>query len=127
MPDRRNFSTAVKRAAFERCGGRCRCTARLGPGNVEYHHIIEWAISGDSSLDNCLPLCRACHRQTTDEYSIPIVAKIKRMADAHINARSISSRPMPCGRNSGFKRTMRGKVVGRFNMGQMLRQMGLVR
>lgn len=127
MTDRRTFSTAVKRMAFDRCGGRCICTAKLGPGNVEYHHINEWAISGDSSVDNCRPLCRTCHRAITSNTSIPIVAKVKRMADTHINAKSISSRPMPCGRNTGFKRTMRGKVVGRMNLGQMLRQMGLVK
>jgi hypothetical protein len=127
MSDRRHFSPAVKRAAFERCNGRCTCTAKLSAGNVEYHHIIEWAISRDSSLDNCRPLCKTCHRALSASVSIPLVAKIKRMADAHINARSPSSRPMPCGRNTGFKKTMRGKVVARFNMGQMLRQMGLVR
>lgn len=127
MSDRRNFTAAVKRAAFERCGGRCACTAKLGPGNVVYDHRIPWEISGDSSLDNCEPRCKSCDRTKTYEVDLPLIAKVKRMADAHINARSISSRPMPCGRNSGFKKTMRGKVVGRFNMGQMLRQMGLVR
>lgn len=127
MTDRRQFSPAVKRATFERCGGRCACTAKLAPGNVIYDHRIPWEISRDSSLDNCEPRCRACDHTKTYEIDIPIIAKVKRMADAHINARSPSSRPMPCGRNSGFKKTMRGQIVARFNMAQMLRQMGRVR
>jgi 5-methylcytosine-specific restriction enzyme A len=128
MSDRRKeFSRAVKRAAFTRCGGRCVCTAALSAGNVEYHHIVEWELSRDSSLDNAVALCRTCHRRITDSISLPIIAKVKRLADGHINAQSLSSRPMPCGRNTGFKKTMRGEVVARFNLGQMLRQMGRVR
>jgi 5-methylcytosine-specific restriction enzyme A len=129
MRDRREeFSPAVRRAAFQRCGGRCeQCTVKLTSGNIFYDHRIPWALSRDSSLSNSNVLCRTCHDAKTYRTDIPTIAHVKRMADRHFATKALASQPMPCGRNTGFKRTMRGKVVARFTMGQMLRQMGLVR
>ncbi len=49
----------------------------------------------------------------TSLLDIPIIAKMKRIADSYIGIRKIASRPFPAGRNSGFKRTMRGEIVAR--------------
>ncbi len=127
MTDPRRFSKAAMREAYKRANGRCACTVPLTSGNVIYDHRIPWEISHDSSVDNCEPKCRACDTRKTYDIDIPTIAKIKRIADNHIAARTLASRPMPGGRNSGFKRTMRGQVVARMNLGQKLRQMGLVK
>jgi 5-methylcytosine-specific restriction enzyme A len=127
MTDPRRFSKDVMRQAYARRNGRCKCTAKLTPGNVIYDHIIPYEFSRDSSLSNCEARCKNCDSKKTYEVDIPTIAKIKRIADNHIAVRRVGSRPMPCGRNTGFKKTMRGKVVGRMNLGQMLRQMGLVK
>jgi len=128
MNDPRHFSKDVQRQAYARAAGYCEaCSAQLSAGNTFYDHRIPWATSRDSSLANAQCLCKTCHDFKTAIIDIPNIAKGTRLADRFAGVRSISSRPMPAGRNSGFKRTMRGQVVARFNMAQMLRQMGLVR
>jgi hypothetical protein len=126
-PMERRFTRAVMREALARSGRRCICTALLAPGNVHYDHVTPWEISRDSSLANCKAVCRACHDQKTYATDIPLIAKLKRMGDAHMGARKIASRPFPFGRGSGFKMTMGRKIVARMTLGQQMRQMGLVR
>lgn len=128
MTDPRRFSKDVMRQAYARANGCCEaCTASLSSGNTQYDHRIPWATSQDSSLSNCQCLCKICHSFKSSIIDIPRIAKGVRLADRHVGIQSLPSQPMPCGKNSGFKKTMRGKVVGRMNLGQMLRQMGLVR
>lgn len=128
MTDLRHFSKATMREAYVRANGNCEaCTAPLRPGHTHYDHIIPWAISRDSSARNAAVLCTTCHRDKTSLLDIPIIAKMKRVADSYVGIRKIASRPMPWGRNSGFKKTMRGQVVAKMNLGQKLRQMGLVK
>lgn len=128
MTDPRHFSKATMREAYARCKGHCEaCTAELRPGHIHYDHTIPWALIADSSARNCSVLCVTCHRNKSSIVDIPIIAKMKRIADSYVGIRKIASRPMPWGRNSGFKKTMRGEIVARVNMGQKLRQMGLVK
>jgi hypothetical protein len=64
-PTTRQIPAAVKRAVYERDGGRCRyedeqgrrCTARQG---LEYHHRRPFGRGGDHSLDNVSLACK-CH------------------------------------------------------------------
>jgi hypothetical protein len=128
MTNPRNFSPATRRLAFSRCQGRCElCGCKLTDGLTRYDHRIPWEISRDSSLSNAACLCRTCHDAKTYQTDLPAIVKARHRFDRMIGIRPIASRPMPGGRNSGFKKTMRGEVVARFNLGQMLRQMGLVR
>ena len=40
MTERREFSKAVKLAAWQRCEGRCeKCTTKLYPARFDYHHV----------------------------------------------------------------------------------------
>ncbi len=63
-PRRRQIPAAVKRAVYERDGGRCRyvdaqgrrCTAREG---LEFHHRRPFALGGDHSVANISLQCRA--------------------------------------------------------------------
>lgn len=88
MTKRREFPAKVKVAAFERAGGRCEeCTARLGPGNVEYDHHIPDGLGGEPVLDNCVVLCRTCHRSKTSTQDVPRISKMKRQRAKHVGAR----------------------------------------
>jgi hypothetical protein len=64
-PTTRQIPAAVKRAVYERDGGRCRyedqqgrrCTARQG---LEFHHRHPFGQGGDHSVANVSLVCR-CH------------------------------------------------------------------
>jgi hypothetical protein len=66
-PTTRQIPAAVKRAVYERDGGRCRyedgrgrrCTARQG---LEYHHRRPFGHGGDHSVANISLACR-CHNR----------------------------------------------------------------
>jgi 5-methylcytosine-specific restriction protein A len=111
MP-RRNFSSRVKLAAFERAKGQCeRCTAKLFPGNIIYDHRIPDALGGEPTVENCEVICRSCDREKTpaDQRAI---AKAKRVQIKHIGAR-IPRNTLPFGRNDLRKKTIAGLVVDR--------------
>ena len=81
---RREFSAAVKRAAWERCGGRCEgegCGVPFTAANPpEYDHRIEDALGGEPTLENCAVLGRkCCHRKKSSERA-PVIAKAHRVA-----------------------------------------------
>lgn len=108
MP-RKEFSAKTKAEAFQRAQGRCEdCTARLGPGNVEYDHIVPAAFDGPSTLDNCKVLCRSCHKGKTGKTDAPRIAKAKRAERKHIGARATSKRPIAGSKASGWRQKMDG-------------------
>ena len=110
MP-RKEFSKKVKVAAFQRSGGRCEaCTARLGPGNVEYDHIIPTELGGPATLDNCQVLCKSCHRGKTSTQDVPTIAKSNRIRAKHIGAAKRKGRPLT---HPHLKRKIDGTVVPR--------------
>lgn len=114
FPRRRAFSTAVKLAAYERCGGHCEsCTAPLRPGGHHYDHAIAAALGGSSEIDNCRVLCTTCHGRKTYRYDFKTIAKAKRLFAGHVDAATRSHRPMPGGRDDVRKRLMNGLVVDR--------------
>lgn len=120
-----DFSKPVKRDALKRSGGKCegsgsryglpdgqRCNSGLAYG-VIFDHDNPEANSKDASLDNCRCICPRCNKFKTGATDIPMIAKTVRQGDKNAGIRSTSSRPMPCGRNSPFKKTMSGEVVRR--------------
>lgn len=118
MTASRNFSRAVKRAAYARAAGRCEnpaCGIALPPGwgGIHYDHAINWALSRDSSLENCRCLCSACHLNKTVLYDIPVIAKVQRLADARIGIKRFSVKPLPAGRRSAISKKLNGEVVQR--------------
>ncbi len=113
---RREFPAKVKVAAFERSGGLCeRCKARLGPGNVEYDHVLADWLGGEPTLENCEALCRACHRGPGGKTAqdVKVIAKAKRVGRSHIGAAPKSRNPLPGGKSSGWRKRMDGTVVRR--------------
>ena len=66
---RRRPSAAIRRAARERDGCRCRfpgCESR----RVDLHHIQHWASGGRTDLDNLISLC-PCHHKAGPRPRLP--------------------------------------------------------
>lgn len=114
MKPRKEFSKRVKLAAWLRCGGICECGCGVkiisGDG-PEYHHADEDFFGGEPTLENCRVLRRRCHDAISKKRR-PAIDKTRRTFEKRINARA-SSQPMPCGRNSRFKKKLSGEVVER--------------
>lgn len=114
MPRPHEFSSKVKVAAFQRCGGRCEaCTAALRPGGFQYDHRTPVAMGGASALDNCEVLCSSCHGAKTAGSDIPAIAKSNRVRRNHIGAKAPSRNPLPGGRGSQWKKTFSNGWVKR--------------
>jgi hypothetical protein len=122
---RREFSAAVKRAAWYRASGICECWRipgwtgcgrPIGPGNVFYEHIICDGIGGEPTLDNCAAITKTCWKRKTAEYDIPTVAKAKRVTDRDIGIRRSEQkwrRVIPGSRASPVIHRMNGRTEWR--------------
>jgi hypothetical protein len=113
MP-RREFSRKTKRDRFAHCGGKCEdCGAKLRPGHFAYDHAepTGW-LKGDNSFGNCRVRCQQCHTRKSARESGER-AKSNRIRDKAIGAMSRKDPPLPCGRNSPWKRTFYHGVVRR--------------
>ena len=109
---RREFSKAVKLAAWKRAKGACeRCTAKI-IGGVEYHHEKEDTFGGEPVLENCVVLCITCHRGITGERA-KVVAKSNRVRNKFLGIKTKKSRSLMGSKASGWKRKMDGTVVRR--------------
>jgi 5-methylcytosine-specific restriction protein A len=85
---RREFSKQVRREAHTRANGQCeghpdgeRCPVRLTRGRFHYDHDIPDALGGEPTLENCVVLCIACHKDKTGTKDVPAIAKTKRIQD----------------------------------------------
>jgi hypothetical protein len=98
---RHEFSKPTKRESLKRSGGLCeaigtvygldpgqRCNSPLSHG-VEFDHYPIAATERDSDgLENCVAVCRTCHRHKTSTFDVPMQAKSKRVQDRHNGIRS---------------------------------------
>lgn len=108
---RQEFTKATKLAAFGRAQGRCElCTARLFPGNTEYHHRKECAFEGGATLENCAAICRTCHSSITGKRAA-VIAKSNRVRNRHIGIRKPSQ--FQAARDKPWKKKISGEVVRR--------------
>lgn len=105
------FAAKIMLAAFRRAGGRCEaCSAKITAG-AEYDHVLPVALGGESTLDNCQVLCRACHAAKTAG-DVKQIRKADRQARRNAGigkARAV----MPGSRRSKWKRTISGETVPR--------------
>lgn len=89
---RRNFSALVRRAAFERAGGRCEeCGTTLDGRRWDVDHIVTDWMGGDPTLDNAAVLCAGsrdtCHgKKSADDAKR--IAKVKRLLKTEAGERS---------------------------------------
>jgi HNH endonuclease len=62
----RHIPAAVKRAVWQRDGGRCAFEGKQGrcseTGLLEYHHVVPYADSGEASVSNIQLRCRTHNR-----------------------------------------------------------------
>lgn len=89
---RREFSTAVRRAAWARANGACemivdgrRCNAPIDLGGFHYDHTIPVWFCDDATLENCQVVCVPCHRDKTNR-DLGNIAKSKRIINKRIKA-----------------------------------------
>src|SRR5262245_24353940 len=82
---RAEFTAKTMREAYERSGGICECGCGrpLGPGNTFYEHIVQDWLTHDNSLANCMVLTKTCWKLKTAKQDLPVIAKVKRVRDAH--------------------------------------------
>jgi 5-methylcytosine-specific restriction protein A len=119
---RREFSAATKQAAIRRSDGRCeavgtvyglsvgtRCENDLRNGVEFDHYPIRAADGGSNALDNCVAVCRTCHRFKTNTFDLPMVAKSKRLR----RERPLPRRTFQSNRLGSFKKRLDGSVVPR--------------
>jgi 5-methylcytosine-specific restriction enzyme A len=105
------FSAKIRDAAYERAGGCCEeCGRRLATGDIEYDHRIPWDTSRDSSLQNCVCLCRGCHRGKT-RADIKDIAKGRRVRRKHRGIKKL--RGFATNRDGPFKRKLVGTIERR--------------
>jgi len=121
---RHEFTKATKRDALTRSGGLCeasgevyglpagkRCNAPLSYGVEFDHYPVQATEPGSDTLDNCVAVCRKCHKHKTRTFDTPVQAKIKRVRDKAAGIRNRST--FPGSRNSPIKRKLDGSIVPR--------------
>jgi 5-methylcytosine-specific restriction endonuclease McrA len=116
----RYFDKPTKRARLKISGGKCegegplyglpenkRCEANLAYG-VEFDHLILYANSRDSSLDNCRAVCPACHAHKTGKHDTPKAAKTLRQQDKNNGIRKKST--FQASRSGRYRKKINGEV-----------------
>jgi hypothetical protein len=61
-------------------------------------------MGGEPTLENCVVLCRSCHRIKTSGQDVPAIAKAKRIERKHIGAERRKA-TMAGSRDSEWKKT----------------------
>ena len=108
---RAEFSKSTKLKAFVAARGLCQeCGIQLRSGNVEFHHDKECTYGGDAKLDNCVPLCKNCHKAITKKQA-PVIAKSNRIRAKHLGIKRKSS--FPTNKTGPFRKRMDGTVERR--------------
>ena len=111
--NRREFTKAVKLAAWQRSQGRCEeCTRKLFPGDIEYDHELPCGLGGDATLANCVVRCKSCHLAKTTKQDVPTIARARRKAAKNIGAHRPAS-TLPGSKSSRWKKRIDGTVVPR--------------
>jgi 5-methylcytosine-specific restriction protein A len=91
---RREFSTKVRQAAYDRSKGRCEeCGTKFAGRTPEYDHVLSNFLGGEPTLQNCAVLCNPCHRRKTDTEDAPRHAKTRHQFNSNAGIKQ-SSRPI---------------------------------
>jgi hypothetical protein len=107
---RREFTAAVKMAAWTRAGGKCeKCGLPFGGRRPEYHHNQENFFGGTATLENCLCICPRCHKYFTSQ-AVPRMAKTRMQEKAAAGIKP-TGRPMPGSRASPYKQRLTSRGV----------------
>jgi 5-methylcytosine-specific restriction endonuclease McrA len=109
------ITSKMRADIFMRHGGVCHlCSMKVVPGQEwDVSHEIPLEAGGADDDTNWLVAHRTCHRKHTATVDAPMIAKVKRIHQRHIGAKTRSKNPLPGGRFSKFKKKMDGSVVRR--------------
>lgn len=92
---------------------QCGCGRKIRPGEPwDAEDEIAIINGGERRETNLRPFLREHHREKTRQ-DVAIKSKTYRVRSKHIGIRRTSSRPMPCGRGSPWRKKMNGEVVRR--------------
>lgn len=76
-------------------------------------HIKALINDGENRESNLQPLGDDCCNKKKNKSDVAIKSKTYAVRAKHVGIRSRGSRPMPCGKDSPFKKKMSGEVVRR--------------
>lgn len=111
---------------FLRAHGRCHiCQQPIQVGQRwDIEHVVPLSASGTDTDNNIAPAHIACHREKTSGEAT-VRAKTIRMRANHIGASGPcrSATPLPCGRRSGFKKTLNNGIVPRRSQAEQHREL----
>jgi 5-methylcytosine-specific restriction endonuclease McrA len=111
---RRKLTPRQRLKVWERTGGVCvLCERKIDAVRERWivEHIRALELGGADHLTNMGPAHEACAvDKTRDDHRR--AARAKRQKIRHLGA-DVSKRPLPCGRNSPWKRTVAGQIVPR--------------
>lgn len=111
---RKSMSASRRLRIFETHRGLCcLCGLRIDGTRDKWfvEHLRALELGGADDDANCGP-AHWHHKSEKDAADHAAAAKAKRVKERHIGL-SRTKTPMPCGKNSPFKRTMDGRVVRR--------------
>lgn len=105
---RRNFSQRVRRAAFERAGGRCEdCGCDLAGRRWDVDHVIPDWMGGEPTLANAAVLCAGsrdtCHGRKSAA-DAKAIAKAKRLQRFMATGKHRQRKSKPI-RSRGFRKS----------------------
>lgn len=103
------FTGKVRLAAWTRCRGACEACGQKIVGVAEFDHVLPIALGGESTVENCAVNCAKCHRAKTVK-DVRQIRKADRQGRAAIKR---SSRPMPGGKRSRWRKKIDGTVEAR--------------
>lgn len=105
----------VRLRIFDRYGGRCQCGCgrKIMAGEPwQCDDKIALINGGERRESNLWPMLTEHHKAKTKQ-DVAIKSKTYRVRSRHLGIRKSVSRPLPCGRDSPFKKRMDGSVVRR--------------
>ena len=125
MTYRAEFSKDTRRQALKRSGGFCeaigrvyglnpgqRCNAKLSYGVEFDHYPIRAADGGSNELNNCVAVCKKCHRWKTAKIDIPQSAKAKRIEEKRLGIND-AGQGFATNRTGPFRRRLNGTLEPR--------------
>lgn len=112
---RRRRTAEHRERICEARGWLCHlCGFKIDPRRETFHldHVIALAAGGSDEDDNLSPVHAKCHLEKTVK-DVKAIAKGKRVRAQLMGTKRKSSKPMPFGRFSPWKKKLNGEVVPR--------------
>ena len=101
MP-RIEFTRKQRAEIWLRANGHCEgCSAKLKAGEAEFDHVIPFALTRETTVENGQLLCRVCHKGKTHGEDRPRISKAERQRAKFLGIWPKSKTPL---KSRGFER-----------------------